>query len=103
MFSLDESLLHRSLLIFINESALNRDSDMVERLAVLTSLNWLKLLTLSHDVIGRVSAMLSSTVTLEYDKLLHSCRAPTKVSGTVVEHPFHFLTHKPYSVVNIMA
>ena len=94
--------MHLSRLIFINVSALNRDSDMVERLAVLISFNWLKLLSLSHEVIGRVNAMLAGQ-TLGNDKLLHSCRAPTKVSGTVVEHSFHFLAHKLYSVVSIMA
>ena len=95
--------MHLSRLMFINVSALNRDSDMVERLAVLISFNWLKLLSLSHEVIGRVNAMLSRTDTLGNDKLLHFCRAPTKVSGTIVEHFFHFLNHKLYSVVSIMA
>ena len=103
MFSSDVSLVHRSRLIFINASALSRDSVMVARLAVLISFNWLKLLSLSHDVIGSVKAILSRADRFGYEKLLHSCKAPISVSGTVVEHSFHSLTHELYSVVSITA
>ena len=85
MFSSDVSLVHQSRLIFINASALSRDSVIVARLAVLISFNWLKLLSLSHDVIGSVKAILNRTDRFGYEKLLHSCKAPISVSGTVVE------------------
>ena len=94
MFSLDTRLLQRSLFIFIKDKELSLDSVIVGRLAVFISFSWLKLLSLSHDVIGRVNAIFSKTAILGYNKLLHFSRAPTSVSGIVVEHSFHSRTHE---------
>jgi len=94
MFSSDTRLLQRSLFIFIKASELSLDSVIVDRLAVYISFNWLKLLSLSQDVIGRVSAILSKTAKLGYDKLLQLLKVPTSVAGIVVEHSFHSRTHE---------
>ena len=101
MRSEDSSSLHLSLLIFISASELKRDSPMVERLAVLMSWSWLKLSSLSQDVTGRTAASLKRACTFGYAKELHSLRAPVKVCGTSPEYPFHWCTHKLYSVANI--
>jgi len=66
----------------------------VDRLAVFISFNWLKLLSLSQDVIGRVNAILSKAAKLGYNKLLQLLRDPTSVAGIVVEHSFHSHTHE---------
>ena len=76
MFSSDTRLLQRSLFIFIKASELSLDSVIVDRLAVFISFNWLKLLSLSQDVIGRVNAILSKAAKLGYDKLLQLLRHP---------------------------
>ena len=87
----------------INELSRDSRSVIVARLAVIISYSWLKLLSLSHDVIGKVKSFLSRTVKLGYDKLQHSRRDPSSVSGTVVEYSSHSLTHEPYSNGNITA
>ena len=51
-------LLQRSRLIFIKASLC---SDMVDLLLVLICFSWLKLLSLSHEVIGSVKAIWSKT------------------------------------------
>ena len=64
MFSSDKSSLQRSLFIFIRASELNRDSPIVDLRAVLMSFSWLKLLSLSQEVIGSVTASFSRVVML---------------------------------------
>ena len=77
MFSLDTRLLQRSLFVFIKANELSLDSVIVDRLAVFISFNWLKLLSLSQDVIGRVNAILSKTAKLGYNKLLQFSKDPS--------------------------
>ena len=50
--------------IFISERPLSQSAVIVEQRGVLTSFNWLKLLSLSHNVMGRVGAGCSSTLML---------------------------------------
>ena len=77
---------------------------MVARRAVLISFNWLKLLSLSQDVIGSVRAKINKAFKFGYAKTLHSFRASISVSGiTADELPFHCLTHESYSVLNVTA
>ena len=64
MFSVEVSLLHRSLLIFINARDVSLASVMVDLRAVFSSFNWLKLLSLSQEVIGKVNAILRRTFKL---------------------------------------
>ena len=104
MFSVDRSWLHLSRLIFINARELSLDSVMVARRAVLISFSWLKLLSLSHDVMGSVKASVNSAFKFGYVSTLHSLRASTSVSGTVVDGlSFHVRTHESYSILHIIA
>ena len=58
----DDSALHQSRLIFINARPLSRSLVMVARWAILVSLSWLKLPSLSQDVIGSVNGFLKQGV-----------------------------------------
>ena len=55
--SCTESLSQYCLLIFIIARPLSLSAVMVERHDIFTSLSWLKLLSLSQDVMGSVSAL----------------------------------------------
>ena len=56
IFSSDNSSLQQSQLIFIRANPLSLLLVIVEQWLVLISFSWLKLLSLSQDVIGKVRA-----------------------------------------------
>jgi len=66
------------------------------------SFSWLKLLSLSHNVMGRVSAGWSSTLML--GNVMGSCRTSTDFFGrSDWVCCFHFLTHIRYSMGTTVA
>ena len=93
-----------TLLIFISANPLNLLLVMVVRWLVLMSFSWLKLLSLSHDVIGKVRATRSKTCKFGNCKALQECKASTNLLGTSALAAccsFHFVIHMLYSVDNM--
>lgn len=83
-------------------SPLSLLSVMVERQLVLISFSWLKLLSLSHEVIGRIKAIWSKTCKFGSCKSLQACKESTNMLGrSDLLNCFHFLIHALYSVDNM--
>ena len=103
------SSLQRSRLIFMRERELSLDSLIVERRAVLINLSWLKLRSLSQDVIGSVRAILNKACRFGYVIVLHCLIESISLSGRLLEELasellrafLHFLTQSLYSIENI--
>ena len=104
IFSSDDSSLQQSRLIFIRANPLSLLLVIVERWLVLISFSWLKLLSLSQDVIGKVKATRSRTCKLGNCNSLQECKASTNLLGMSALAAccyFHFVTHMLYSVDSI--
>ena len=100
----DNSSLQQSPLIFIRANPLSLLLVIVEQWLVLISFSWLKLLSLSQDVIGKVNATQSRTCKLGNCNSLQECKASTNLLGMSALAAcccFHFVTHMLYSVDSI--